>query len=67
MDESNYPALTITSEGPRVLLPADAAGDREILTIRQAHARATLLLCDEDCRGPLCLGCKINDLLIGIR
>lgn len=61
------PFLVQTTEGPMVVMPADASGDHEHLTINQAQARLRDLLTDDFCCGDGCLACDLADLLNGIR
>jgi hypothetical protein len=66
---TDRPYLTQTTQGLMVAMPPDAAGDREMLTINQAHARLLELLSENDgyCPGESCDACDLADLLSGIR
>lgn len=69
MTSEDRPYLTQTTQGPMVVMPPDADGDREHLTLNQANARMLELLNENDgfCCGDGCLACDLSDLLNGIR
>jgi hypothetical protein len=67
---TDRPYLTQTAQGLMVAMPPDAAGDREMLTINQAHARLDAYQREVDEHDPDfvdCDYCALYDLLNGIR
>ncbi len=62
-----HPRLIQTVQGPMVEMPADDAGDHELISIQAAQARVVDLLADPDCYGGDCVACALSDLLQGIR
>jgi hypothetical protein len=56
------------SDEPRILMPPDAFGDREKLTVQEALLLLIALMDHHPvCSGPTCLACELYETLQGIR